>query len=109
MPSKAAQICSEPGCAEIAVSGSSRCAAHQRPRWPTGADTRPSAARRGYGYQWSKLRAAFLSKNPACEFCGAPATDVDHIVPKRWGGTNDESNLQALCHSCHSRKTARGR
>ena len=35
------------------------------------------------------------------------ATDVDHIVPHRgdpalfW----DEENWQALCHSCHSKKT----
>ena len=34
-------------------------------------------------------------------------TDVDHIVPHRgdprlfW----DEENWQALCHSCHSKKT----
>jgi 5-methylcytosine-specific restriction protein A len=36
------------------------------------------------------------------------ATDVDHIIPHRgnqklmW----DQSNWQALCHACHSRKTA---
>ena len=36
------------------------------------------------------------------------ATDVDHIVPHRgdrdlfW----DRNNWQALCHSCHSKKTA---
>ncbi|MFA5379199.1 MAG: HNH endonuclease signature motif containing protein, partial [Dehalococcoidia bacterium] len=47
--------------------------------------------------------------NPICVMCGRPATDVDHIEPhcgdydKFW----DESNLSALCHSCHSRKTAR--
>jgi predicted kinase len=35
------------------------------------------------------------------------ASDVDHIIPKRHGGTDDEANLQALCHACHSRKTSR--
>jgi phage terminase large subunit-like protein len=30
---------------------------------------------------------------------------VDHIVERRDGGTDDESNLQTLCSSCHSRKT----
>jgi 5-methylcytosine-specific restriction protein A len=41
--------------------------------------------------------------------CGDLATDVDHVVPHRgdrqlfW----DTSNHQALCHSCHSRKTGK--
>jgi 5-methylcytosine-specific restriction endonuclease McrA len=36
----------------------------------------------------------------------APSTDVDHIVPKEQGGTDDEENLQGACHACHSWKTA---
>lgn len=35
-----------------------------------------------------------------------PATDVHHKVAKVDGGTDEESNLEALCHSCHSKKTA---
>ncbi|WP_423837057.1 HNH endonuclease [Sutterella wadsworthensis] len=36
------------------------------------------------------------------------ATDVDHIKPHRGDPILlfDEKNLQALCHACHSRKTA---
>ena len=36
------------------------------------------------------------------------ATDVDHIVPHRGDARllYDENNLQSLCKSCHSRKTA---
>lgn len=73
-----------------------------------------SASSRGYGYAWKKRREAFLRENPLCVEClkrglYVPATDVDHIVPhkgdmeKFW----DWDNLQALCHECHSRKTAR--
>jgi 5-methylcytosine-specific restriction protein A len=39
--------------------------------------------------------------------CDQAAQDVDHKVPLRDGGTHHWSNLQALCHRCHSRKTAR--
>ena len=33
--------------------------------------------------------------------------DIDHIVELRSGGTNDISNLQALCPACHRVKTSR--
>jgi 5-methylcytosine-specific restriction endonuclease McrA len=45
--------------------------------------------------------------HPECAECGAPATDVDHVIPLADGGSNDIGNLQALCHSHHSAKTAR--
>ena len=108
MPSRALAVCSEPGCAEIATAGG-RCEKHQRPRkaW-AGTENRPSASQR-YGADWPKVRAAVLAQQPECALCGAPATDVDHIVPKRWGGTDDADNLQPLCKACHKRKTARGR
>ena len=44
---------------------------------------------------------------PWCRTCGAPATDVDHIVRRNYGGSEDDSNLQSLCHPCHSSKTGR--
>ena len=33
------------------------------------------------------------------------AFQIDHIIPKCQGGTNDVSNLQALCPNCHALKT----
>ena len=40
--------------------------------------------------------------------CGELATNVDHIIPRRDGGADESNNFQALCHSHHSQKTARG-
>jgi len=55
----------------------------------------------------------FLREHPLCDLCAVDglvkaATDVHHLAPKREGGTDEESNLQALCHSCHSRITGAG-
>ncbi len=62
---------------------------------------------------WSdKIRPRILGRDPLCvnpfDIPGhvALSTDVDHIVPRIRGGTDDESNLRGLCHVCHSRKTA---
>jgi diadenosine tetraphosphate (Ap4A) HIT family hydrolase len=46
-----------------------------------------------------------------CELCGASAEhkaiEVDHIIPRNHGGTDDLSNLQALCYSCNAMKRDR--
>jgi 5-methylcytosine-specific restriction protein A len=59
---------------------------------------------------WRRMRTQFLKVRPTCEACiAAPATTVDHIKPHR-GDTDlfwDVLNLQSLCTSCHSSKTAR--
>ena len=36
-----------------------------------------------------------------------PATEVDHIIPKAKGGTDDLDNLQAINKECHKRKTTK--
>ncbi|THD34468.1 MAG: HNH endonuclease [Sphingomonas sp.] len=46
-----------------------------------------------------------------CEACGVSsevrALEVDHIVPRSQGGSNDLSNLQALCSLCNVQKLDR--
>jgi 5-methylcytosine-specific restriction protein A len=87
---------------------SHRCAGLSR-RKPGRTDSqrnRLSAAKRGYGSRWQRLRKAFLLLNPWCEKCGKVAEDVDHIVPLSRGGGNDLANLRALCEYCHCRRHA---
>ncbi len=68
---------------------------------------------RGYGTLWDKMRAAVLMRdNYLCQVCKAngyqtPATEVDHILSKAHGGTDEPTNLQAICTQCHQHKTAK--
>lgn len=66
---------------------------------------RPSAAKRGYDAKWRRVRAAFLKAHPVCD-CGAPASEADHVIPLREGGSHAWANLRARCKPCHSSKTA---
>src|SRR4030042_5118807 len=52
------------------------------------------------------LRKTVIDKNPICSKCGCKEhLEVDHIVPDYCGGLTEISNLQTLCHMCHSKKT----
>lgn len=46
-----------------------------------------------------------------CELCGVSnnerALEVDHILPRNHGGSDDMANLQALCYSCNAMKRDR--
>ena len=54
-----------------------------------------------------KVRVLTRAKG-RCECCGAHehqrALEVDHIVPRNHGGSDDLSNLQALCFRCNAGK-----
>jgi 5-methylcytosine-specific restriction protein A len=60
--------------------------------------------------RWRAIRQAQLDAYPLCRIClehgqTTIATQVDHILRLKQGGTNANANLQSLCASCHSRKT----
>ena len=111
MAMKPLRPCRHPGCGVLVPGG--YCAAHQpKPadrseeakswRWMYGTDT------------WKRLRSAQLLAEPFCRECAkrglrTQATDVDHIRDHKgdWDIFTDRANLESLCHSCHSRKTAR--
>lgn len=118
-------ICAYPGCRRPVPVGERYCSSHRalgearEAKRKAESDARRTkyqgtSASRGYGYKWRKLRERILKAQPLCVECKRKgitrlATDVDHIIPHKgdqrlmW----NESNLQPLCHECHSRKTAR--
>lgn len=57
---------------------------------------------------WRQRRAEVLARDPICMVpgCGKPSKHADHVITRRNGGSDDASNLQGVCHSCHSAKTA---
>jgi len=63
--------------------------------------------------EWAQLRGGQLLREPFCRECArrglrVRAIDVDHIQDHKgdWQIFTDPANLESLCHSCHSRKTA---
>jgi len=115
MPVAPPRPCRTPGCAALVRDGSGFCQAHQSDRRTNRfADARrASASERGYGNAWMKLRNLVMQRD--CGLCQpclkagrvTPARQVDHIVSKSEGGTDDEANLQAICLECHKAKTGR--
>jgi 5-methylcytosine-specific restriction protein A len=79
-----------------------------RKAWDKGGKT---VTEQGYGWQWQKLRKLILIRDSyLCQVClelgrPTPATQVDHIIPKASGGSDDPGNLRALCRPCHDLKT----
>ena len=65
----------------------------------------------GTGYQQGplyqkKLRDFIFNKtNGRCSYCGAKATEIDHIIPRANGGTDSTFNLTPACRSCNEKKS----
>ena len=111
MPMKPKTACGHPGCPELIEIGEKYCDKHKALHAD---EFRPSAGKRGYDSRWNRFRKDYLNAHPLCVECMkkgryVKATDVDHIKAVRdYPELKYElSNLQALCHSCHSQKTNR--
>jgi 5-methylcytosine-specific restriction protein A len=72
---------------------------------------RGSRQDRGYGAAWEALRLQVLTRDRGiCIPCYGRgrytrAVEVDHVLSKARGGSDDLANLQAICKACHRRKT----
>jgi 5-methylcytosine-specific restriction enzyme A len=65
------------------------------PHWPPG---------------WKRTRRLVLARDRyRCTLelpgCGGRATEADHIIPRRYGGGDELSNLRAACRSCNARRS----
>lgn len=105
MPVLPQKPCRAPGCSALTRGG--YCARHQQGREPDGR-VRVDYRKLYHSKQYRTARAVFMAEHPFCAVCGALATDLDHIKAHKgnlalfW----DTGNWQALCASCHSKKTA---
>lgn len=55
--------------------------------------------------EWRILREKVLKRDQrTCRYCHGPATQADHVIPRKHGGPDKLSNLVACCPTCN--KTA---
>jgi 5-methylcytosine-specific restriction protein A len=106
MPTRAQRPCAHHGCPALVASG--LCDQHRKAYDVQ----RGNSAERNYGSHWRRVRAAVLREEPLCRECAregrtTAAREIDHIIPRSKGGTEDRDNLQGLCKPCHSAKTMR--
>ena len=107
MPYSSLRQCTYPGCYVLVKSG--RCSDHSTKK----VQRDPDIKRLYNSQHWKTMRAIHLAGEPWCRECMKDdvyefATDVDHITPHN-GDTAlffNPKNLQSLCKSHHSSKTA---
>lgn len=56
-------------------------------------------------------RRILWTRHPFCRFCGNRVSwrnsTLDHLLPRRRGGTDDRSNLRLACRQCNRTKGCR--
>ena len=52
-------------------------------------------------------RAVFARDDNRCQYCGAAAENIDHVIPRSRGGPHVWENVVAACRPCNSRKEDR--
>ena len=49
-------------------------------------------------------KAVFGRDDSTCQYCGRPAENIDHVLPRSRGGEHTWENIVAACRSCNTRK-----
>ena len=52
-------------------------------------------------------RALFARDGGRCVYCAAPATSIDHVIPRSRGGAHNWENVVSACHKCNHQKADR--
>jgi 5-methylcytosine-specific restriction endonuclease McrA len=67
------------------------------------------AWKNGSTSRWRKIRERIIARDQCCQKCGQTEgrMHVDHIIPKRLNGSDDEWNLRLLCEFCNLQKGGR--
>jgi 5-methylcytosine-specific restriction endonuclease McrA len=52
-------------------------------------------------------RAVFARDGHACQYCGAAAENLDHVLPRSRGGLHVWENVVAACRRCNAKKMDR--
>ena len=111
MPPRAKRPCRQPMCPATTKDPKGYCDKHAHLASGWAKPDRGTAEQRGYGAAWKVIRAAVAKRDRflcvPCLAAGKPAPmhSIDHKVPRFEGGSDDESNLWALCKACHTEKT----
>ena len=50
---------------------------------------------------YNSLRVDYLTKNPLCERCGMPASEIHHKKGRMGDMLNDTSYFMSACRECH--------
>lgn len=101
MPNRPPHYCNTPGCGNLTHNRFCKEHAAQKEK-----ERQAKETWRDYNSpEWKYNRATVLRLEPSCRVCNSKATVVDHIKPLKQGGTHKLDNLQALCKTCHDRKT----
>jgi 5-methylcytosine-specific restriction endonuclease McrA len=52
-------------------------------------------------------RAVFARDGHRCQYCGAHAENIDHVIPRSKGGEHIWENVVAACRPCNTKKEDR--
>jgi 5-methylcytosine-specific restriction protein A len=73
---------------------------------------RKKQERSSSGWEWGSIRTKVLRRDRRrCQIpgCRAAADEVDHVIPRHKGGTDELTNLRAICARHHRIKSEQER